>query len=105
MSARIAQNDRQLKLGGVYGHNFVLRRKAGDPVSLAVRDLEPAAGRAVEVWITEPGVQSYTGNFRGVKGPEKGGVSYAKRSGFCLETQHFPDSLNLPKFWRGYICN
>jgi aldose 1-epimerase len=86
-----------LKLGGGYDHNFVLRRKAGDPISLAAGVVEPTSGRVLEVWTTEPGVQLYTGNFLdGVHG--KGGVSYTKRSAFCLETQHFPDSPNQPKF-------
>ena len=97
IGARIEQNDEQLKLGGGYDHNFVLRRKAGDPISLAARVVEPASGRVLEVWTTEPGVQLYTGNFLdGVRG--KGGASYTKRSAFCLETQHFPDSPNQPKF-------
>jgi aldose 1-epimerase len=97
IGARIGQDDEQLKLGGGYDHNFVLRRKAGDPISLAARAVEPTTGRVLEVWTTEPGVQLYTGNFLdGVHG--KGGVSYTKRSAFCLETQHFPDSPNQPKF-------
>jgi len=51
----------------------------------------------LEVWTTEPGVQFYTGNFLdGTKG--KGGIAYTRRSAFCLETQHFPDSPNQPKF-------
>jgi len=97
IGARIGQDDEQIKLGGGYDHNFVLRRKAGDPISLAARAVEPTTGRVLEVWTTEPGTQLYTGNFLdGVRG--KGGVSYTKRSAFCLETQHFPDSPNQPKF-------
>jgi aldose 1-epimerase len=97
IGARIEQNDEQIKLGGGYDHNFLLRRKAGDPISLAARVVEPSTGRVLEVWTTEPGVQLYTGNFLdGVHG--KGGVSYTKRSAFCLETQHFPDSPNQAKF-------
>jgi aldose 1-epimerase len=97
IGARIEQNDEQLKLGGGYDHNFVLRRKAGDPISLAARVVEPTSGRVLEVWTTEPGIQFYTGNFLdGFQG--KGGARYTKRSAFCLETQHFPDSPNQPKF-------
>jgi aldose 1-epimerase len=97
IGARIEANDEQIKLGGGYDHNFVLRRKAGDPISLAARAVESTSGRVLEVWTTEPGIQFYTGNFLdGVRG--KGGVSYTKRSAFCLETQHFPDSPNQPKF-------
>jgi aldose 1-epimerase len=95
---RIDSNDEQIKLGGGYDHNFVLRRKAADPISLAARVVEPASGRILEVWTTEPGVQLYTGNFLDGSARGKGGVAYAKRSAFCLETQHFPDSPNHPKF-------
>jgi aldose 1-epimerase len=98
IGARIEQNEEQIKMGGGYDHNFVLRRKAGDPISLAARVVEATTGRIMEVWTTEPGVQFYTGNFLDGKVRGKGGVSYAKRSAFCLETQHFPDSPNQAKF-------
>jgi aldose 1-epimerase len=52
----------------------------------------------LEVWTTEPGVQFYTGNFLDGTARGKGGLAYARRSAFCLETQHFPDSPNQPKF-------
>ena len=58
---------------------------------------EPNSGRTLECWTTEPGVQLYTANFLdGVRG--KGGVFYNKQEGFCLETQHYPDSPNQPDF-------
>jgi aldose 1-epimerase len=95
---RIDSNDEQIKLGGGYDHNFVLRREAGDPISLAARVVEPTTGRVLEVWTTEPGVQFYTGNFLDGSARGKGGISYTKRSAFCLETQHFPDSPNQPRF-------
>lgn len=98
IGARIDSNDEQIKLGGGYDHNFVLRRKMGDPISLAARVVERASGRILEVWTTEPGVQFYTGNFLDGSARGKGGVAYAKRVAFCLETQHFPDSPNQPKF-------
>ena len=98
IGARIHQDDEQLKLGGGYDHNFVLRRSAGSGESLGARVVEPASGRVLEVWTTEPGVQFYTGNFLDGKFPGKGGATYPKRSAFCLETQHFPDSPNQPKF-------
>lgn len=98
IGARIDSNDEQIKLGGGYDHNFVLRRKMGDSISLAARVVEPTTGRVLEVWTTEPGVQFYTGNFLDGSAHGKGGVAYAKRSAFCLETQHFPDSPNQPKF-------
>jgi len=98
IGARINSDDEQIKLGGGYDHNFVLRRKPGDPISLAARAEEPKTGRVMEVWTTEPGVQFYTGNFLDGSAHGKGGVAYTKRSAFCLETQHFPDSPNQPKF-------
>jgi len=98
IGARIGQDDEQLKLGGGYDHNFVLRRSAGSGESIAARVVEPTSGRVLEVWTTEPGVQFYTGNFLDGKSAGKGGATYPKRSAFCLETQHFPDSPNQPKF-------
>ncbi len=98
IGARIDSDDEQIKLGGGYDHNFVLRRKAGEAISLAARVVEPKTGRVMEVWTTQPGVQFYTGNFLDGSLHGKGGISYTKRSAFCLETQHFPDSPNKPKF-------
>jgi len=98
IGARIGADDEQIKLGGGYDHNFVLRRKAGEAMSLAARVTEPTTGRVMEVWTTEPGVQFYTGNFLDGTVHGKGGIAYGKRSAFCLETQHFPDSPNQPKF-------
>jgi aldose 1-epimerase len=98
IGARIDQDDEQLKLGGGYDHNFVLRRPAAAGESLAARVVEPSSGRVMEVWTTEPGVQFYTGNFLDGKTPGKGGVAYPRRNAFCLETQHYPDSPNQPKF-------
>jgi aldose 1-epimerase len=98
IGARINQDDEQLKLGNGYDHNYVLRSAAGDrKETLAARALEPVSGRVLEVWTTEPGVQLYTANFLDVaKG--KGGIAYKRRTAFCLETQHFPDSPNHPQF-------
>lgn len=98
IGARIDQDEEQLKLGGGYDHNFVLQRSNDPEESLAARVLEPVSGRILEVWTTEPGVQFYTGNFLDGKTIGKGGLTYPKRSAFCLETQHFPDSPNQPKF-------
>jgi len=95
---RVDSDDEQIKLGKGYDHNFVLRRKMSDRISLAARVTEEASGRVLEVWTTEPGVQLYTGNFLDGSAQGKGGVPYAKRMAFCLETQHFPDSPNHPKF-------
>ncbi len=98
IGARIDEADEQLKLGGGYDHNFVLRRPREGEVSLAARVAEPSSGRVLEVWTTEPGIQLYTGNFLDGTIKGKGNVAYQKRSAFCLETQHFPDSPNQAKF-------
>ena len=98
IGARIDQEDEQLKLGGGYDHNFVLRRAADVGESLAARVVEPTTGRVLEVWTTEPGVQFYTGNFLDGKTSGKGGMTYPRRAAFCLETQHYPDSPNQLKF-------
>jgi aldose 1-epimerase len=97
IGARINQDDEQLKLGKGYDHNWVLNRKAGDPLSLAAKVEEATTGRVMEVWTTEPGIQFYTGNFLDGKSG-KGGKVYNARYAFCLETQHFPDSPNHPDF-------
>ena len=77
---------------------FILRRSSDLRASLAARVVEPTTGRVLEVWTTEPGVQFYTGNFLDGKATGKGGATYPRRSAFCLETQHYPDSPNQPKF-------
>jgi len=99
IGARIEQDDDQLKLGGGYDHNFVIRpvEELGPSFS-AARVVEPTTGRVLEVWTTEPGVQFYTGNFLDGRVTGKGGATYPKRSAFCLETQHYPDSPNKPTF-------
>jgi aldose 1-epimerase len=82
---------------GGYDHNYVLSKKAGK-LKLAARVLDPGSGRQMEVWTTEPGLQFYSGNFLDGTIVGKRGVVYGKHSGFCLETQHFPDSVNHPRF-------
>jgi len=97
IGARINDKNEQLALGGGYDHNFVLNR-TGDGLSLAARVTEPTTGRVLEVLTTEPGVQFYSGNFLDGTITGKGGKVYNKRYGFCLETQHYPDSPNQPNF-------
>jgi len=97
IGARIGQDNEQLKRGKGYDHNWVLTRQ-GDCLSLAARVLEPTTGRTLEVSTTEPGIQFYSGNFLDGTITGKGGRVYPQRSGFCLETQHFPDSPNHPTF-------
>ena len=96
IGSRIEQADEQIKLGLGYDHNWVINGAAGK-LRLAAVVREPGTGRRLEVHTTQPGVQFYTGNFlTGVQG--KGGLIHHKRTGFCLETQHFPDSPNQPTF-------
>ena len=95
---RINADDDQLKLGKGYDHNFVLIKNKPNGLTLAARAEESTSGRVLEVWTTEPGIQLYTGNFLDGSIHGKGGVAYTQRSAFCLETQHFPDSPNHPKF-------
>lgn len=95
---RINATNDQLKIAGGYDHNWVLNGPNGT-MKLAAKVVDPASGRTLTVSTTEPGVQFYTGNF--IKNNEvtgTGGKKYAFRGGFCLETQHFPDSPNHPKF-------
>ena len=82
---------------GGYDHNFVLNGGAGK-LKLAARVVDPASGRHMETWTTEPAVQFYTGNFLDGTITGKRGVVYGKHSAFCLETQHYPDSMNQPSF-------
>jgi aldose 1-epimerase len=97
IGARIEQADEQLKNGKGYDHNWVINKKAGELTRLATVS-EPETGRVLEVSSTEPGLQFYSGNFLDGTLPAKGGGTYAFRTGFCMEPQHFPDSPNQPKF-------
>ncbi len=97
IGARIGQENEQLKFGRGYDHNWVLTRR-GNGIELAARVYEPTSGRVMEVLTTEPGIQFYSGNFLDGSLLGKGGKQYPYRSGFCLETQHFPDSPNHSNF-------
>ena len=97
IGSRIGQDNEQLKFGRGYDHNWVLTRK-GNGIELAARVYEPTSGRVMEVLTTEPGIQFYSGNFLDGSLLGKGGKQYPYRSGFCLETQHFPDSPNHLNF-------
>jgi len=94
---RIDADNQQLEYAGGYDHNFVLRRE-GEGMMLAASVLEPNSGRFLEVLTTEPGLQFYSGNFLDGSNVGKGGKVYEFRNGFCLETQHFPDSPNQEDF-------
>lgn len=94
---RIEENHPMLIYGVGYDFNYIINKTA-DELTFAASAYEPESGRFMEVFTTEPGVQLYTGNH--LKGTEigKAGNAYTKRTGFCLETQHFPDTPNKPNF-------
>jgi aldose 1-epimerase len=98
IGARINQDDEQLKFGKGYDHNWVLEKAEKTGLRLAAEVFEPTNGRVLQVLTTEPGIQFYSGNFLDGTAKGKGGQLYAHRTGFCLETQHFPDSPNHPNF-------
>ncbi len=93
----IDADDEQIRRGGGYDHNFVLDRDTAG-LSRAARVVEPQSGRVLEVYTTEPGLQFYSGNALDGAAIGRAGEPYARRSGFCLETQHFPDSPNQAHF-------
>jgi aldose 1-epimerase len=95
----IGQEHEQLEFGLGYDHNWVLDKggKSGE-LTLAARVHEPTTGRVMEVHTTEPGIQFYCGNFLDGRLTGKSGKPYVHRGGFCLETQHYPDSPNQPSF-------
>jgi len=97
---RIDADNVQIQRGGGYDHNWVLNREGvaeGELVEAAMV-LHPSSGRVMSVRTTEPGIQFYSGNFLDGSITGKDGVSYEQRYGFCMETQHFPDSPNKPAF-------
>jgi len=98
IGARINQDDQQLKFGKGYDHNWVLNSPGKDSQAVAIEAYEPKSGRVLQVFTTEPGVQFYSGNFLDGTITGKSGKVYNLRYGFCLETQHFPDSPNHPTF-------
>lgn len=95
----IDKDHEQLKFGLGFDHNWVLDKGGKDgELTLAARAYEPTSGRVLEVHTTEPGIQFYCGNFLDGRLKGKSGKPYVHRGGFCLETQHFPDSPNQPNF-------
>lgn len=97
VGARVNDNDEQLKLGHGYDHNWVLD-SGGGKLAEAAELYDPSSGRVLKVLTDQPGIQFYSGNFLDGSIRGKGGMPYAFRSALCLETQHFPDSPNHPKF-------
>ncbi|MBC7770371.1 MAG: galactose mutarotase [Phycisphaerales bacterium] len=97
IGARIEEDDPQLRAGGGYDHNFVLHKPSPGALARAAVLRDPPSGRVMELRTTEPGLQFYSGNhldgsLSGAHGP------FARRTGLCLEPQHFPDSPNRPDF-------
>lgn len=88
----------QLKIAGGYDHNWKLDNPANVKMNLAATVYEPTTGRFMEILTEEPGIQFYSGNFLDGSITGKNGDVYKFRSGFCLETQHYPDSPNKPEF-------
>ena len=112
IGARINEDYEQLKFGGGYDHNWVLNKAEEGELTLAAQVYESTTGRMMEIHTTEPGIQFYSGNFLDGTIIGKGGKVYNHRFGFCLETQHFPDSPNKPEFpsttlkpGEKYICH
>ena len=97
IGARIHDANEQLQIAGGYDHNWVLNGKNGE-MKLAAKVYDPKSGRVLTVSTTQPGVQFYSGNFLNGAFKSPAGVPYAKNTGLCLETQHFPDSPNQPDF-------
>ena len=93
----IDSNHPQIKFASGYDFNYVINKQP-DELAFAASAYEPESGRYMEVLTTEPGVQLYTGNHLSGKEIGNSGNSYTARTGFCLETQHFPDSPNQPEF-------
>lgn len=83
---------------GGYDHNYVINQIRKDELTLAADAFEPTSGRRMTIYTTQPGVQLYTGNFLDGSVVGKEGKAYLKNFGFCLETQHYPDSPNKPQF-------
>jgi aldose 1-epimerase len=94
---RIGADNEQLRFGRGYDHNWVLD-SGGGKLAEAAELYDPGSGRVLQVFTTEPGIQFYAGNFLDGTITGKGGKVYGHRSALCLETQHFPDAPNHPKF-------
>jgi aldose 1-epimerase len=98
IGARIQESDQQLKYGNGYDMNFVLEGGQTASPKHAAEAYDPKSGRVLEVFTTQPRVQFYTGNGLDNTVHGKSGHAYPSRSGFCLETQHYPDSPNHSNF-------
>ena len=97
IGARINDANTVLQYGPGYDHNWVINKPFGE-LGLQARVVEPTSGRVLEVWRDEPALQFYAGNFLDGTLTGKGGKVYQRRTGFCMEPQHYPDSPNKPQF-------
>ena len=98
IGARIGEKHQQLEFGNGYDHNLVVDPVAGQKLLSVAEAYEPETGRVLEMLTEEPGFQLYSGNWLDGSLVGKRGLPYVQRSGFCLESQHFPDSPNQPSF-------
>ena len=94
---RIEADNTQLKYGNGYDHNFNINR-ANNELTFTAKAISPKTGIVMETYTTEPGVQLYTGNYLAGNFVGKNGHTYPQRSAFCLETQHYPDSIHHPDY-------
>lgn len=97
IGSRVDEENEQLAFGKGYDHNWVLNR-VGDEVVVVASLYSPVSNIKMEVLTDQPGIQFYGGNFLNGTVTGKSGKPYVYRSGLCLETQHFPDSPNIPEF-------
>ena len=98
IGAHIRSSETQMLYAKGYDHNFVLRKPAGDPLPLAVRMYDPVSGRMLEVRTTEPGVQVYSANHLNGSLVSANGTTMRQGDGLALETEHYPNSPNEPRF-------
>jgi aldose 1-epimerase len=97
IGSRINDNYQQLKYAGGYDFNWVINKRQGS-FGEAAEVYDPTSGRVLTIWTTQPGIQAYTGNFLDGTIKGKDGKVYVHRGAIALETQHYPDSPNQPKF-------
>jgi aldose 1-epimerase len=98
IGAHIRSSEQQVLFAHGYDHNFVLRRPEGDPMPLALRMYDPASGRLLELRTTEPGIQVYSANHMNGELISAAGSTIRQGDGLALETEHFPNSPNEPRF-------
>ncbi len=98
IGAHIRSSEQQMLYAHGYDHNFVLRKPAGDLLPLALRMYDPASGRLLELRTTEPGVQVYSANHMDGTMIAATGNTIRQGDGLALETEHFPNSPNEPRF-------